>query len=128
MIYRKPSSQPRKLLLRVAAPAGVVAVFGTAAACSSPARISGFVVTPPEDAATDRGVVGDEAVTMGFVCDPCGVASNPPDSSADAGSDVWVGGGVTGLGPYPGDGGDAESDSSTIVTGVVVHPGDAGDQ
>ncbi len=79
MIYKRSSAQPRKLL-RLAAPASVVALLGAAAAV-------------------------------------CG--------SVDASdSDVFVGGGVVGIGPAPDD---AASDAH-VITGVVVNPGDASDQ
>lgn len=120
MIYRKPSTRPRKLLLRVAAPAGVAAVLGTAAACSS-ASTSEF--SQSGDAAADHVFAGSQAAEGSPCADGCGFLPNPEDASDH---DVFVGGGVTGVVAYPEDASDAHPED-VVITGVVVHP-DAGDE
>ncbi len=92
MMYRKPSSRPRKLLLRIAAPAGVAAMLGTAAACSSNST------EPATDAAADHVFLGSVAGEAGGGSLPYegggggGIVANP-----DADTDVFVGGGITGV-------------------------------
>jgi hypothetical protein len=105
MIYRKTPTRRPTLLLKISVPIGATALALATIDCSSS---------------------GEGSTTCTEACceEPCGVVASPSDASSDAtNSDVFVGGGVTGILPYYPDAGD----SSTMVTGVVVHPEDAGD-
>jgi hypothetical protein len=106
MIYRKTPTHRPKLLLRISVPVGAAALALATIDCSA-------------------GSLGSTVACTEACCEePCGVVAHPSDASSDAtNSDVFVGGGVTGVLPYYPDAGD----SSTMVTGVVVHPEDAGD-